>query len=348
MALSTTGTVQVTGWDTRTVVDRSYGMLGLTPQQVTGEKIQIALDLLGMVLADAVNTSHPLFTLEKQLIPLNVGQRSYPLPVGTNDVNKAFFRTSFAVTPTLIASGAAAWAYDFGANNPTQVYNWSILWLGAPVPVIFQTSPDNVNWSNVATTNNLNYNYYGPGFTQWYDMNVSAAARYWRVIPNPLFPTNTLSITSAALYNTPNDIEMYRMNKDDYYNMTNKSFEGRPLQYYVNRDVSVGATVQGCSMDLWPPADATTISLNGIMVVRRQRYIQDVGSLQQQIEVPTRWFYTVLFMLSDALSFCTPEAKPDRIAAVQARLPQMKRDMWQEERDRSPYKLNINLRPYTR
>src|SRR5580692_5037707 len=119
MALSTSGTMQVTGWDTRTVLDRSYGMLGLTPQQVTGEKIQIGLDLLGMVLADAVNTSHPLFTLEKILIPLVLGQRNYPMPIGTNDLNRVFFRTSNILTPTLIASGPSAWTYDFGANNPT-------------------------------------------------------------------------------------------------------------------------------------------------------------------------------------------------------------------------------------
>jgi hypothetical protein len=347
MALSTTGTLQVTAWDNRTVYDRSYGMLGLVPSQVTGEKIDIAHDLLGMVLADAVNTSHPLFTLEKILIPLVVGQRNYPMPVGTNDLNRVFFRTSFNVTPALIASGPNAWAYDFGANNPTIVYNWSILWLGTPVPVTFQSSPDNINWTTVSATTPLNFGGYGSQ-NIWYDMNVSAPQRYWRVIPTVVTPPNTLSITSAALYNTPNDIEMYRFNKDDYYNMTNKGFEGRPLQYYVNRDVAVGNQALGCSIDLWPPADQTTVNLNGIMVARRQRYIQDVGSLQQQLEVPTRWFYTVLFMLADALSFCTPEAKPDRIVAVQARLPQMKANLWLEERDRSPFKMNYNLRQYTR
>jgi hypothetical protein len=354
MALSTTGTVNVTGWDNRTVVDRSYGMLGVLPQQITDEKIQIALDLLGMVLADAVNTNYPLWTLEKMLIPLNVGQRNYTLPVGTNDVNKAFLRTSFNVTPTLLSSGPSAWVYDFGANNPTIVYNWSILWLGTPVPVTFQSSPDNATWTSVYTSNSLNSNYYGAGYTQWYDMSISAAQRYWRVIPSltlngaTITPPNTLSITSAALYNTPNDIEMYRMNKDDYYNMTNKSFEGRPLQYYVNRNVQIGQTLQGVSMDLWPVADQTTIGLNGIMVVRRQRYIQDVGSLQQQIEVPTRWFYTVLFMLADALAFCTPEADLERVKMVQARLPSMKANMWNEERDRSPIKYNVGIGVYTR
>jgi hypothetical protein len=339
--------MQVTGWDTRTVLDRSYGMLGLTPQQVTGEKIQIGLDLLGMVLADAVNTSHPLFTLEKILIPLVLGQRNYPMPIGTNDLNRVFFRTSNILTPTLIASGPSAWTYDFGANNPTIVYNWSILWLGAPVPVTFQSSPDGINWTTVSATTNLNYGGYGSQ-NVWYDMNISGAMRFWQVIPTVVTPPNTLSITSAAQYNTPNDIEMYRLNKDDYYNMTNKASQGRPLQYYVNRDVAVGNQALGCSIDLWPVADAVTVGLNGIIVARRQRYIQDVGSLQQMLEVPTRWFYTVLFMLADALAYCTPEAKPDRIQMVQARLPEMKRNLWIEERDRSPFKMNYNLRPYTR
>jgi hypothetical protein len=348
MALSTTGTLQVVSWDNRTVYDRSYGMLGLVPSQITGEKLDIAHDLLGMVLADAVNVSHPLFTLEKMLIPLVLGQRTYHLPIGTNDVNKCFLRTSFVLAPTLTASGPNAWVYDFGASNPTQVYNWSILWAGTPVQVTFQSSPDGINWTTVAATNALNYNFAQAGQPMWYDLNITGAARFWQVIPTPAVPATTLNITSAALYNTPNDIEMYRMNKDDYYNMTNKAAQGRPLQYYVNRDVAIGNQSLGCSMDLWPVADQVTLGLNGIMVVRRQRYIQDVGSLQQMLEVPTRWFYTVLFMLADALSFCTPEAKPDRITMVQARLPEMKRTLWMEERDRSPFKMNYNLRAYTR
>lgn len=347
MPLATTGTLQVTGWDNRTVYDRAYGAIGLTPQQITSEKIDIAHDLLGISLADMVNTSVPLFCLEKMLIPLIQGQRDYVLPVGTNDVNRAFYRTVSNITPTLVVNNSTSVQFNFGSPSlATIVYMWAITWNGTPVPVTFQSSPDGINWTTVGSTNALNQSYSGLyGNTMWYDMNVSAPQQYWQVIPQNAV-TGPLSITSAALYNVPNDIEMYRMNKDDYYNMVNKSFEGRPLQYYVDRQSSSGVNLTQPTMQLWPVADAT--SAQNLMLVRRERYIQDVGSLQNQIEVPTRWFYTVIMVLAEALAFCTPEAKPDRIAMVQAKLPEMLRRLWTEERDRSPFKMNFNLSPYTK
>lgn len=353
MALNTSGTLQVQAWDTRTVIDRAYGTLGFVPQKITSEMIQIALDLLGIGLADMVNTSSPLWCLEKLLLPLVQGQRSITLPIGTNDVNRAFYRTVNNITPATVNITPSYYQFDFGAGQVGQVYNWSITWSGSPIPVIFQSSPDGINWTQVAASNALNYNLEGSNSTQWYDMSNSNAQRFWQVIPAPtlngqtITPANTLSITSAAVYNTPNDIEMYRMNKDDYYNMTNKSFQGRPLQYYVNRTVASGTSINsGVIMDLWPIPDA--LSAQNLILVRRQRYIMDVGSLQQAIEVPTRWFYTAIFMLGDALSFCTPEVDPGKAAMVQARYQQMLQNAWGEERDRSPAKFNVNISPYTR
>lgn len=344
MALQTSGTSTTVAYDTRTVIDRAYGALGLEPQQIVGEKIQIAQDLLSLVLTDLVNTANPLWCLEKSLITLIQGQRNYVLPQGTSDVNRAFYRTASNITPAVFTSTSAAYTFDFGLNaaggsNDVSVSMWSINWTGAPVPLTFQVSADNVTWTSAYVTTLLNYNYFGAGSTQFYEMRSQAPRRYWRVIPTVTVPANTLSIASASLYNNPNDVQMYRMNKDDYFNMTNKSFPGRPLQYWLVRDISP-------SMDLWPQPDA--LAAQNLMWVWRQRYIMDVGSLQQAIEVPTRWFYTIIFALADALAFVTPEAKPDRIQMVQTRAQQMLKTTWTEERDKSPVRFNISLRQYTR
>lgn len=341
MALSTTGTVSTTAWDTRTVIDRAYGALGLTPQQITGEKITIAQDLLGLALADLVNTANPLWCLEKVLTTLIQGQREYQLPIGTSDVNRAFYRTMNNVTPVVFTNTVTAYTIDFGlnvlgANNDTNVATWAIDWTSTAVPVIFQSSPDNVNWTRCGGSGIVSSS--GTG-TIWYDMSNSNARRYWRVIPTVTVPVTTLSVTAARVYNTPNDINMYRMNKDDYWNMTNKFFQGRPLQFWLDRQLTP-------VMSLWPQPDL--MASQNLMPVYRQRMIMDVGTLQQAIEVPTRWFYTIIFVLGDALSYCTPEAKPDKIALVQSRAQQMLRSTWTEEVDKSPIKFNVNLRMYTR
>lgn len=340
MALSTTGTVQTVAWDTRTVIDRSYGALGLLPNQIVGEKIQIAQDLLGICLADMINTANPLWCLDKILVTPVLGQRIYQMPVGTNDINRAFCRSSFNITPAVFTNTSAAYTFDFGTgsagNNDTSVAMWSITWNGAPVPLTFQSSEDNATWTTVYTTNNFTL---GAG-TQSYDMGQQAPQRYWRVIPTVVTPPNALSITSASLWSIPNDIEMYRMNKDQYWNMTNKAFLGRPLQYWVNRTLQT-------EIHVWPQPDQITIA-NVVFYIWRQRYIMDVGSLQQQLEIPTRWFWTIIMVLADALAMCTPEADPTRIAMVQARLPGMLSKLWTEERDRSPFQMQFGIGVYTR
>lgn len=340
MALSTTGTVNTTAWDTRTVIDRAYGALGLLPSQIVGEKISIAQDLLGITLADMINTANPLWCLDKILVTPVLGQRIYQMPVGTNDINRAFYRSSFNITPAVFTNTSAAYTFDFGVgaggNNDTSVAMWSITWASAPVPLTFQSSEDNATWSTVYTTNNFTL---GSG-TQFYDMGQQAPQRYWRVIPTVVVPANTLSISTASLWNIPNDIEMFRMNKDQYWNMTNKAFLGRPLQYWVNRTLQT-------EIHVWPQPDQITIN-TVVFYIWRQRYIMDVGSLQQQLEIPTRWFWTIIMVLADALSLCTPEADPTRIAMVQARLPGMLSKLWTEERDRSPFQMQFGIGVYTR
>lgn len=347
MALLTSGTVTTTAYDTRTLIDRAYGALGLTPQQITGEKIQIAQDLLSLALTDVVNTANPLWCIEKVLMTLIQGQRTYVLPQGTNDVRAAFYRTMSNVTPVAFTSTPSSYLIDFGlnaagTNNDTSVPTWSIMWTGSAVPVTFQSSEDAVTWTTVGESGLVSSS--GSG-TIWYDMKNNTPSRYWQVIPSTTFnnvvitPPNTLSITTAQVYNTAADVLMYRMNIDDYLNMTNKFVPGRPLQYWLDRKLSP-------QMEVWAQPDLA--ASQNVMPVYRQRLIQDVGSLQQAIEVPTRWFYTVIFVLADALAFVTPEAKPDRIPMVQQRAAQMLRTTWTEERDKSPIKFQTGIGVYTR
>lgn len=343
MAIPTTGTVTTVAYDTKTVIDRAYGAIGVQPQLISGEKIQIALELLSLTLTDMVNTANPLWCLEKILVTLNQGQKTYDMPAGTNDVRNVFYRTMANVTPATATAATGAYTLDFGlnpagTNNDTQVASWSINW-GSNVsfPVTFQQSEDNVNWTQCGISGLGTQT--GTGLI-WYDMAVTNAKRYWRVIPTVVVPANLLPLTIVgSVYNTPNDIMMYRMNADDYFNMTNKDFQGRPLQFWLDRHLTP-------SVKLWPQPDANA-ALN-LMPIYRQRLIMDVGTLQQAIEVPTRWFYTVVFMLADALGFVTPEANPAKWAAAQRRAAQMQGTTWTEERDKSPIKFQPNIRQYTR
>lgn len=348
MAIPTSGTVSVLAYDNRMVIDRAYGKLGLTPQQITGEKISIAQDLLSLILTDMVNTANPLWCIEKNLITLVQGQKSYPMLPGTNDLRSAFFRTMSNVTPATATPTTAAYTLDFGlnpagGNNDTFVATWSINWgANTSIPVTFQKSEDSVTWVTCGQSSNLGTPT-GTGVI-WYDMSNTNAARYWRVIPTvtvpaPLVPATLPVSISGFVYNNPADVLMYRMNIDDYTNMTNKDFQGRPLQYWLDRKLVP-------EMKLWPQPNL--MASQNVMVVYRQRLIMDVGTLQQAMELPARWFLTVIAQLAAELGPVTPEADPAKVQIAMAQAAAKSSASWTEERDKSPVKFQTDIGIYTR
>lgn len=340
---SNTTTTQI---DTRTFIDRCYGSLKLRPQQITGEMIQIALDMIGLVQQDLMNDSMPIWTLRKELMTLVQGQNRYVMPTGTNDVESVFFRTINNVTPNSTATlGSAAVQFQFPVGG-SQVSSLAVTFPGAVFPITIQTSPDGATWSTVYTSTIYDMALNGSPIV-WYDPFINAAAVYWQVIPstiNPvtgtvIAPPNTMTGVTAQVYNTPVDIMMYRMNRDDAFQLPNKAFQGRPLQYRFDRQINP-------VIETWPTPDLFSSQM--VMVAYRQRLILDAGSLQQSLEIPSRWYLPFLYMVAAELAFCTPEVDPAITGMIQQKSKDMRNRAWLEDRDKSPVKFQTNIGIYTR
>jgi hypothetical protein len=353
LALSTSNTFGNIQVDTRTFIDRVYGALRLRPQQITAEMQQICLDLINLVQQDLVNDSAPLWTVNKILVPLVQGQRSYALPSGTNDVIEAFYRTMFNQTTNATATSTTA-AYQLAFSTPYYVSSVQVNFPSFVFPILIQSSPNGTTWTTVYTSSIYDVGVSSSeatpniaGLNVWYDTSNSNAQPYWRVIPatnSPvnqvlINPANVMTGVTAQVYNTPADVLMYRMNKDDYWNMTNKNFQGRPLQFWMNRQIAP-------TMDLWPQPDA--LAAQNVMVVRRSRYIMDVGSMQQTIEFPARWYLPFFWMVAAEVGSCTPEVDPSWATQVEGKAMAMRKRAWLEERDKSPIKFQSNIGIYTR
>jgi hypothetical protein len=131
------------------------------------------------------------------------------------------------------------------------------------------------------------------------------------------------------------------MNRDDYTSLPNKFFQSsRPLQFWFDRQVRQPI------MHMWPvPNSAATTSQ---LVIWRQRYIMDVGSMTQEVEVPQRWYEALVAGLAAKMSMEIIEVDPaiipmlDQKAAVALNIAQM------EERDNSPMTIAPNIGMYTR
>jgi hypothetical protein len=323
-------TVSQTNFNTRRVIDNAIRRCKLTAQQITAEHIDIANDQLYLFLSDLANQGAPLWCIEKQIYPLYEGVGDITMTDGTVDILNSNFRTLQPVTGTNVDTSTSR-TVEF----PTDIFvaNVGIYWTAAAVPIALERSDDNIIWTTIQTETPTAT----AGEWTWFDLDSSVAARYFRVRAT----SGTLSFSQIYLANTPTEIPLARMNRDDYTNLPNKAFQNnRPLQFWFDRQVN------NPIMHMWPvPNDAATVCQ---IVVWRQRYIMDVGTMTQDIEVPQRWLEAIVSGLAAKMALELVEVDVglipilDQKAAISLNIAQM------EERDNSPMMIAPNISPYTR
>jgi hypothetical protein len=323
-------TVSQTVFDTRRVIDNAARRCKLTAQQISAEHIDIANDQLFMLLSDLSNRGIQLWCIEKQIYPLYEGVGDLTLDTGTLDVLNSNLRTLQQVTGTNTDTSTTRTVTFTTATFVTTV---GVKWTAAAVPIALERSDDGVTWTTVQTET--------PSATAgqwtWFDLESSVAKLYFRVRAT----TGTLSFSQIYLANTPTEIPLSRLNRDDYTSLPNKTFQSnRPLQFWFDRQV------QQPVMHMWPVPNQEAEVYQ--IVVWRQRYIMDVGSMTQEIEVPQRWYEAIVAMLAARLALEYIEVDPSMISVLDAKAKESLYFAQQEERDNSPMIILPNIAMYTR
>lgn len=327
--MTTSGTISETTFNNRQIIDRAFGRCKVKPQDITGEMIERANENLYLILSSLPNEGTPLWCVQKVLIPLTAGQAQLITPVGTIDLINAFYRMIQPVTGTEVDDPAGL---STTLDSPATVATVGLQWGGNSVPVAVQASDDGIAWTTLATDAQEAVD----GQWTWIDVDGATAKSYWRVIPT----TGTLDLDDWTFGSSPTDLQMSRLNRDQYQQLPNKSFTGRPLQYWFDRQFNRPV------MHLWPVPDATAAT--NLIVAYRHRHVMDVGSMTQSIEVPQRWLNAIISRLAMNLALDTPEVNPQLIPMLTG-LSKMHSDQaWMEERDRSPIYYQPNIGVYTR
>ena len=171
----------------------------------------------------------------------------------------------------------------------------------------------------------------------WFDLNSSVATQYFRVVAI----SGTLGFSQIYLGNMPTEIPMARMNRDDYTNLPNKTFQSnRPLQFWLDRQA------QSPVLNLWPVPNAQATTSQVVTWV--QRHIMDVGTMAQQVEVPQRWYEALVAMLAAKMAMEMLGIDPQIIPMLDAKAAQALAVAQAEERDNSPIMWAPNISMYTR
>lgn len=328
--MAVSGTVSTTVFNTRKVIDHAYRRCRVPPEGISSEQISFALDSLYLVLSALANRGLQLWCIEKDIMPLYQAQGLIEMPNGIVDILNTNLRTLQEVTGT---STTTSTTYQTIFPTETQVTNVGVYWNGASTSYALETSDDGTTWTTLATVANPNTS---ANETTWTDIEGSLATLYFRVRAT----TGVLNQSVVFLGNTPTEIPMARLNRDDYVNLPNKAFQGRPLQFWVNRQLN------NPILYLWPVPSDQFITAQVIVWVKR--YIMDVGTMTEEIEIPQRWYDAVVYVLAARIAEETPTVDPQMIAILDQKAQRSLLEAENEERDDSPIYLTPNIAVYTR
>jgi hypothetical protein len=322
----------MTVFNTRKVIDHAYRRCRIPPEGISSEQIDFALDTLYLVLSMLANRGLQLWCIERYLMPLYEAQGLITMPNGIVDILNTNLRTIEVVNEnTTDTTTSTTYTTIFPAQ--TQVTVVGIEWSGASTSYALETSNNGTTWTTLSTQDNPNTT---AGMVTWVDVQGSLATTYFRVRAT----TGVLNQTQVILANTPNEIPMARLNRDDYVNLPNKTFEGRPLQFWCDRQLNNPV------LYLWPVPSAQFVTAQVVVWVKR--YIMDVGTMTQEIEVPQRWYDSIVYVLAARLAEETPTVDPQMIAILDQKAQRALLEAENEERDDSPIYLTPNIAVYTR
>jgi hypothetical protein len=361
--MATSGTVGQTVFETRKVIDHAFRRCKVPPQGITSENIDTALDLLFLNLSALATYGIPLWVIEKTILPIYRGQRSVPLPVGTVDVMNFNIRDlnrtlgsantasegiadnafdsdlSTSVVQTLAGGFLQV---DFGANNAVQVDNYGIFFTPAATEVwdiTIQGSQNGIAFTNLYTNAALNA---VPGDWFWLDLEEQVPWRFIRLQANG---ATILNLAEFFLGNTANEIPMPKISRDSYSNLPDKTFLSRPTEYWFDKQ-AVGSANNQSIATVWPVPDTEFTFYQYVLYVKRQ--IQDVGTMQQQLEVPQRWYEYVICDLARKVCRSVPEADDARIPLLDGDFEKAKTEVWTGEDDGAPVRLQPRISVYTK
>ena len=323
-------TVSQTVFDTRKVMENAFRRCRVRPEQITAEYVSVANDQLYLLLSDLANMGAPLWCIEKQILPLYDGEGYITLDTKVVDILNSNLRQLQTVTGTN-STTATTRTIDFG--GATFVTTVGVKWSAAAVPIALERSVDGIVWTTIQTETPTAV----AGEWTWYDLESSVATEFFRVRAT----SGSLNFLDIYTGNTPTEIPLARLNRDDYTNLPNKTFQSnRPLQFWYDR------LIPNPVMRLWPVPNSGATTSQVVLWV--QRDILDVGTMTQELEVPQRWYEAIVAMLASKLALEISEVDTSLIPLLDQKANVALYTAQAEERDNSPMMMAPNISQYTR
>ena len=133
----------------------------------------------------------------------------------------------------------------------------------------------------------------------------------------------TIDILSAVIRRSDSDISISRVSRDDYLSIPSKTTSGRPVQFYVDRQITPVVKV-------WPEPENST----DIFIYDRLVRIDDADASIYTVEVPFRFYPCLAAGLAYYISL---KKAPDRVAVLKSIYEEEFLRAAEEDRDRASF-----------
>jgi hypothetical protein len=343
----------------QTLIDHGARRCGKLAEELTSEQVLSARQSLGFLLSNLINRGIQYWAIQKEVIGLSADKYQYTLPVGAVDALNVLYRTmtrpdgvyttsaggnvanladNDVDTYTQQTSPNGNFTVDFSSTNA--IYAGSIGFLpyiagggSATWNISLQYSTDGITWT---TLDNLGAVAVTDNTWVWTDIDPGQTVAFYRIVASG---GTTLALREWYIGTNSLEVQMSRLNRDDYTNLPNKNFTAnQPFSFWFDRTVPVP------TIYLWPTPSNPFVQ----MTVWYSSQIMDVGALTDELQIPQRWYEAVVFMLAHRMSMELPQVPMDRVGYLEKMAEKYLYEAEQEERDKSPIYFAPNISVYTR
>ena len=140
--------------------------------------------------------------------------------------------------------------------------------------------------------------------------------------------TDVIDILSAVVRRSGTDFALERISRDAYQSIPTKSTEGRPSQFFLDRQITP-------SLKVWPTPENSTDVIHYNALTR----MDDADSAVNTVEVPFRFYPCLAAGLAYYISM---KRAPDRIQLLKAVYEEEVERAMTEDRDRASYNVVPN------
>jgi len=299
----TTSGVRVFNLDVAEIIEEAYERCGLEVR--TGYDMRTAKRSMNLMFADWANRGLNMWTIKEGTINLNVNQETYSVSASQSDILEGIIRTFRNLTTLSADITNIATAVTVGDVSSITVDD------------VIRIEHEQMTVTAINTTTKV--------LTVTRASNSTTAVAHTAAVGG--VSTRIFLTSSVAITGVTSDLPVSRVSRTEYLAIPSKTTNGRPTQFYYNRQTTP-------TVSLWPsPDDATQV-----FVYNYVDRIEDAKDLANIADAPYRFLPC---LVAGVAYYVSMKKAPDRIQLLKS----VYEEEFQRAADEDTNRVSLKLQP---